>query len=390
MAEFLELLESIRVEDASTDRLFGDTREDISRSYRSNRARDPKYRASLAEAATFTAEVMEGRRPIHHLKEAMSRSDFPLLFGDILDRTLLAAYQAWPLTWPAIAARRTAPDFRTLQRFYVDGGDDGLFEVKELTEYSETAMREGKYQVSIKKYGRRIGFSWETLINDDIDFIRTAPQALARGARRTEHRFVSDMYVGPNGPDAALYTAPNGNIVTGNPVLSVDGLNTAFTMLGNMTYQGEPIIVEAVRLVVPPALEVRAQTILNSATIEVSGATVGANMTMVASNWMRNRVQLSVDPYIPILATSANGATSWFLFADANNGRPALEVDFLRGHEAPELFQKSPNALRLGGGPADPMDGSYENDSIDYKVRHVFGGGIVDPKMTVASNGSGT
>lgn len=390
--EFLDLLESMAAADASVDKLFGDTRQDVGRSYRSRRSADPKYKANLAEAASFIAEVVDGRRPVYHLREAMSRSDFPLLFGDILDRTMLAAYREWPGIWPQIAARKTAPDFRTLQRFYTDGGDEGVTAVPELTEYPETSMSEGRYQVSIAKYGKRIGFSWETLINDDLDFIRSAPQALARGARRSEHRFVTDLYVGPNGPDASLYTVGNANIITGNPAFSADGLTAALLQIANMTYNGEPIFVEALRLVVPPALEIKAQMVLNAATIEVTGAAAGAgaNQTMIAANWLRNRVQLTVDPYIPILATSANGNTSWFLFADPNNGRPALEVDFLRGHEAPELFQKAPNALRLGGGPADPMDGSYENDSIEYKIRHVFGGAIIDPKMTVASNGTGS
>lgn len=225
--EFLDLLESMAAADASVDKLFGDTRQDVGRSYRSRRSADPKYKANLAEAASFIAEVVDGRRPVYHLREAMSRSDFPLLFGDILDRTMLAAYREWPGIWPQIAARKTAPDFRTLQRFYTDGGDEGVTAVPELTEYPETSMSEGRYQVSIAKYGKRIGFSWETLINDDLDFIRSAPQALARGARRSEHRFVTDLYVGPNGPDASLYTVGNANIITGNPAFSADGLTAA-------------------------------------------------------------------------------------------------------------------------------------------------------------------
>jgi hypothetical protein len=71
-------------------------------------------------------------------------------------------------------------------------------------------------------------------------------------------------------------------------------------------------------------------------------------------------------------------------------GRPALIIAFLRGHEEPEIFIKEPNARRIGGGASDPMNGSFDTDSIDYKVRHVVGGRIVDGKATVASNGSGS
>lgn len=385
MADFLDLLESFDAHDATLDRLYG------GEGHRHGHNKNPEWLGKVARTAEFVAHVLEGRRPLYQLKEAMSRSDFPLLFGDVLDRVVLAKYQEWPVVWTRIAQRKTANDFRTLQRFYTDGGDEGVYEVKELTEYPEAKINEGRYQVSIKKYGRRIGFSWETLVNDDISMLQGLPEGLARGARRTESRFVTDLFAGPSGPDAALYTVGNGNIITGNPVLSIAGLTVGINMLGSMVSNGEPILVDMVTLVVPPALEIIARNILNATEIQVAATGMGGSVgqTMIVNNWMRGRVTLDVNPYLPLLATTANGATSWYLFADPNNGRPALEVDFLRGHETPELFQKAPNALRLGGGAADPMDGSYENDAIDYKVRHVFGGGIIDPKMTLASNGTG-
>jgi len=102
---------------------------------------------------------------------------------------------------------------------------------------------------------------------------------------------------------------------------------------------------------------------------------------------MKARFRLNKDSYIPIVASSANGSTSWFLFGNPDNGRPALEMGFLRGHEEPEIFMKAPNSIRVGGGGED--FGDFDTDSVEYKVRHIFGGTREDPKMTVASNGSG-
>lgn len=396
---FLDLLDSLGRETTdgheAMDRLFGgEAKEGFSKPWQRRGIRSPqaqkKYMRGLTEAAKFTAEIVQSQAPMRWFSEAMSRSDFPLLFGDIMDRQFLARYQAWPTNWESIAKRNVAPDFRTLQRFYWDGGDEAQSEVKELTEYPETSIVEGKYQLGIKKYGKRLGFSWETFVNDDVGFVTEAPEALARGARRTEMRFVSDLYVGPNGPDATLYSGPNANIVASNPVLTPTSLNAAISMMKIRTYRGEPIFVSAVTLRVPPQLEFNARLILDAPEIELSASPWSSTMIGRMPNPFRNIVKLEVDPYIPILATSANGTTSWFVFADPNNGRPALEVDFLRGHEVPELFQKAPNALRLGGGLADPMDGSYENDSIEWKCRSVIGGGIIDAGMTVASNGSGS
>ena len=104
---------------------------------------------------------------------------------------------------------------------------------------------------------------------------------------------------------------------------------------------------------------------------------------------MASKTRLSVDPYIPIVASTANGNTSWWLFAAASIGRPAIEIGFLRGHESPEIFIKSPNVQAAGAGSVDAMNGDFDTDSIMYKVRHVFGGTQLDPKATVMSNGSG-
>ena len=67
----------------------------------------------------------------------------------------------------------------------------------------------------------------------------------------------------------------------------------------------------------------------------------------------------------------------------------ALELGFLRGHEAPEIFIKESNQRRIGGA-INPLDGDFDSDSVEYKVRHCFGGSRGDGKATVASNGSGS
>ena len=229
------------------------------------------------------------------------------------------------------------------------------------------------------------------MINDDLDALQNSPIILAGSARRSEERFITDRFVGVNGPDGTFFAAGNNNVVTSNPALSIASLQTAFTILAaQRDSDGNPIMIDAVYLVVPPALEVTARNILNATQIEVVEAGGTANQKLIAANWMANRTTLIVDPWIPVLATTANGNTSWFLFASPTGNRPALEFGRLRGHEEPAIFVKEPNARRVGGGSVDPMDGDFDIDAIEYKVRHVFGGTLMDPKMAVASQGDGS
>jgi len=47
---------------------------------------------------------------------------------------------------------------------------------------------------------------------------------------------------------------------------------------------------------------------------------------------------------------------------------PTIEIGFLNGREEPELFVQD-----------EPTNGSmFSNDKITYKVRHIYGGAVLD------------
>lgn len=386
MADFLETIESIKAEEASVDRIF----RNEGRSIRGMRRSDPRYIGQLAEAAGFIEEVTSGRRPFYHFQEAMTTSDFPLLFGDVIDRMLLGNYQEAPYSWNQIVSRKTVPDFRTVRRFTIDGAQAVLDTVPEESEYPAAALTEGRYEYAVQKYGRRIPFAWEAMINDDLDALKDVPDRFGRAARRTEERFVSGLFCSSTGPNATFFSSGNKNVVTANPPLSIVALQLAMQVISaQRDADGEPIALEMMTLWVPPALEITANNIANATQLWL-GADTDAQR-LVTTNWMRSRFKIAVGPYIPdIITTGDRGNTSWFLFANPSVGRPAGEIGFLRGHETPEVWIKSPNAQRAGGGMVDAMDGDFDTDSIQYRVRHVLGGTRLDPKSAVASNGSGS
>jgi hypothetical protein len=410
MAEFMEVLEDIRSSESEARRLFG---ADGSRRMRRGGKSSPRYMRKLANAAKFVGDVMTGRAHPSLLQEAMTTSDFPILFGDILDRQVLAAYREWPSTWEGIAKRVLLNDFRSA-KFYPPpyGADSRLDEVAEQEEYPESKITEqSAITMKAKKFGRRIPFSWETMVNDDLNQLRDAPTRFGRAARRTENRAVMELYVGSTGYNTTFFNNTNKNIVnttngalTTNPTLTIGALQDAWKIImAQKDESGEPIFLDFVTLVVPPSLETVAQNIINATQIEVTAGSAGGNAAvqrtdatpsntgeqrLVTTNWMRNRLRLIVDPYIPSIATT-NGNTTWFMFADPMSDRPGIQIGFLRGHEEPEIWIKTPNARRVGGGDVDPMEGDFDTDSIHYRVRHVLGVTTIDPKAAVASNGSG-
>ena len=178
---------------------------------------------------------------------------------------MLANYSETPQVWPLYAKRAQVSDFRTVKRFPINGSEAVLLEVPQQTNYPESSLSDAVYSYAVKKYGRRIPFSWESIINDDLDALKDIPARFGKAARRSEEKFATQLHVDANGPHASVYTAGTKNLVnttnsgTGasfgtNPALTINALQQAMAVFGNMLdTDGEPITIEAITLEVPPA-----------------------------------------------------------------------------------------------------------------------------------------
>jgi len=340
--------------------------------------------ARITEANDLIYNSMyQGRRIAPHvreflIREALTTSDFPYLFGDVLDRQVLASYKAVDPVWKAFVKMSTVRDFKDAYRFAITGGDQYLAEVGEKGEYLASERTESKYTLAVKKYGRQFDISWEALINDDLGALRDTPERFARAAVRTEHRIVTALYA----RSATLYTAAQGNMVAS--ALAIASLETGLeAMAAFVDANGEPIQNRAATLVVPPALELTARQILTSTNKmwiyrgDEEGGPTAMPMTNVVS---QVGLSLVVDPYLPVIDTT-DGATGWYLFADPKD-IAALEAAHLRGHERPEICMKASDKVTLGGGLISPLSGDFGTDNVFYRVRVVFGGTTEDWRAT--------
>lgn len=359
---------------------------------KARRFHDPQYLRRLAEMRDFLVAVRKGQVPEWTIRETMATSDFPLLFGDILDTRLLNQYTATPNTWSQYAQRGTVNDFRRTRMIALDGIQQPLYPANRKAELEGTtesnALTETPYYTNVEVYERGVSFNWRMLMNRRGDFLSRLPAFLTRAAVRTEEKFASDLYMDSTGPDATFFSVGNANIVASNPALSTAALKTALnTMYAQVDSGGDPIVIEGVILVVPPLLSLTADEITKAFQLEFVPATSAAGTRFTTPAWV-NRFKPVTNWYQPVVDTSANKHTTWYLFAQPQD-RPAMEVTFLNGYETPTLWQKAPNMQRLGGA-VDPIMGDYDDNSIHQKIMHIIGGTLIDPKMAVASNGSGS
>lgn len=305
------------------------------------------------------------------LREAITTSDFPYLFGDVLDRQVLAAYKAVDPVWKPFVKMSTVPRISPQvggYRFAITGGDDHLDMVHEKGEYLASGRDEARYSLSVDKYGRQFDISWEAMINDDLGALRDTPQRFAMAAVRTEHRVVTSGYARNTG---IYQAAARGNAA--NIALTIANLETGISTMQSYTDAAGEIIMNRPKfLVVPPCLEFTARQILTSATkmwVEsAGGAATAYPTTNVVANY---GLTLIVDPYLSIYG-GADLATQWYLFADPRD-IAVLEAAHLKGHERPEICMKASDKVTIGGGQISPLSGDFDTDNVFYRVRLVFG-----------------
>ena len=356
---------------------------------------------AMAEALNLI-QNKAGYTPRRHaaiLEEAITTTDFPYLFGQVIDRQLLANYKGFDADWKNYMRVTTVPDFNTVRREKLHGTDSRLPVVPEKGEYQPSTPTNCRYTYNVKKYGRQFDISWEAMINDSLGAFQDVPQRMALAAARTEYYFATSLFAAATGDgNPNLYGATItdcGQAITNLGVLplTIGNLETTMELMAAQTNPaGEPLGIRAKHLVVGPALEFTARQILTSSVKMWTAESIDVDGTVYSTPYPTNNVvsqmglQLHVNPYIPVIDTT-HGDTSWYLFADPSDVA-AMEFGYLRGHESPEIVMKSSDKVSPAGGSMSPFSGDFATDNVTYRVRHVFGGTPMDPRATYLQSGA--
>ncbi len=356
-------------------------------------------RPTPAQAAAFYDLMGNVRRvPSHRheyeIREAMTTDSFPLMFADVIDRQMLAAYSAIDPEWkkymrvktvnrlyPWVGAKRFA---MTMSGMYL-----GL--VAEKGEYLALKKTEKKYDIYAKKYGNQIDISWEAIIADKLGALKDSPSEFAWLAANTEHYNAVNLYANDLnilGTHAAgdLYDDTTAGEINATALpLTIANLEATVAAMQAFRHpSGQPIRNKPKFLVVSDGgLEFTARQILTSATkqwVELGGA--GGPSAYPTTNVIAQYgLQLIVDPWLSIAGLNGFTANTWYLFADPSN-IAAIECDYLEGHEKPEICMKASDKVSLGGGAIGPMSGDFATDNIFYRVRQCFGANKLDWRAT--------
>lgn len=291
------------------------------------------------------------------IQASVTTAGFTELLGDSITRRMVAEYNASGLSdWKKI----TGPpvplnDFRTQHRPRMGGYGD-LPAVAQSGAYNALASpldEESTYAAT--KRGGTEDITLEAIKNDDVGLLRRVPVKLGRAGARTLYKFVFDfLATNPVIYDTvALFHATHSNL--GVTALAKATLQANRLAMMKQTEQGsaEPLGIGPKYLVVPLDLA--------DAAYELTVQPNLAGFTPTAADAIKNQTW----DVIPVKTWA--DTNNWYTVADPAD-IPTIEIGFLDGKEEPELFVQDL-----------PTVGSmFSNDKLTYKIRHIYGGAVVD------------
>ena len=279
-----------------------------------------------------------------------STSDFPSILANVANKTLRQGYESTPRTFTSWARQVSIPDFKQVQRTQLGGAPD-LIKVPESGEFTYGTIGEGKEVYSLATYGRIIGITRQTIINDDLNAFARIPAAFGASAADLESDLVYSILTGnPVMNDAVTLfnLATHGNVGTAG-IISETSLTEAYELYAKQKgLEGRLISIQPRFLIVPPgtrAVEAR-KNITQTTPAQVSGV-----------NAFANRLEIIEEARL----LPAAGAKPWFLSADPTR-IDTVEFGFLEGNNG--VYTETRNG--------------FEVDGIEIKARHDFAYKAID------------
>ena len=292
-------------------------------------------------------------------------SDFSVLYENVMNKTLLAAYAIIPDSWRMFCKTDQVQDFRPSNRYRV--GSFGVMPVvAEGAEFTNTSIPDGaKTAITTETKGQIIALSRQAIINDDMNANVDLAARIGRGFALTIEKEVYDLLalnsgLGPTQADTAAFFHANRSNVSTGAALSVVALEADRVKMAQQLDQSsnDYLGLRPSVLLIPIGLEGEAN-VLNRSLYDPTAGSAFERPNIVGSLFSK------------IVGTPRLSGTRRYLFADPGIA-PAIVVAFLASSgESPFLEQ------RLG----------FRVDGLEWKARLDFKAQMFDPKGAVTNAG---
>lgn len=283
-----------------------------------------------------------------------STADLPSVMLDVAHRRLLKAYSQANSTYQMWTTEGLAVDFKPI--YGISLSDLGELElVNENGEYMEDTLSDNRESYRVFKHGKIWGLTLEMIINDDLRAFLRLPSMFGAVARRKENTTVYSLLKGnPAMNDGkALFSADHGNIATGagKGLITKDNLSAARTAMRlQKSMKGAELNLQPKYVLLPASQETDTDVLLRSVAMPQEGMSSG----------VYNPFGSRLIPVVEALL-DATSSKAWYLIADPAEVE-TIEVSFLEGRRQPWVEETQ----------------KFGADGVFYKVRHIFGAGVMD------------
>jgi hypothetical protein len=285
-------------------------------------------------------------------------SDFPNILANVMNKRLRAGYQENVPTYTAWARRApNAPDFKSLSVTQLSATPD-LLRVNEAGEFKYGTMSDGRETYAVLTFGRIIGVSRQTLINDDMRALDRVATGFGASARRLENRTVyAQLTSNPTmGDGVALFHSSRGNLAASGAAISQTTLSAMrAAMRVQKGLQGEELNLSPAFLIVPASQEQLAYQFTSSQFVPAKPSDV---------NEFRTGGRTALEPIVDAVLDSAS-TTVWYAAANSADV-DTVEYCYLDGSEG--VYLES----RIGFN----VDGMEIKARLDFAAKAIDGRGL--------------
>ena len=317
-------------------------------------------------------------------REVVSSSDItvPWALGALIDRQIEQGYAAIEKQWPKLFTKTSVRNFRPKSIAQLTRGAQYFYDIPELTPYPMAQGGSGtEYFIQVAKTGIRYGWSLEARVNDDLDQLMDVVRDFPNMAANTEDRKALGQIINlsTGAPATSFFNVTNSNL--GQMKLGRESLLRVLRFLRTKRDPNLGGIIPSgtLQLVVGPALEGLANAVLGAGRVVITRA----DGTKVETD----------NPLVGAFEVTVNekqlGGTWMVLPKPGTTRKSPLWAATLTGYETPDYRYLNNQGKSLGGGDLGPDDGSFDDDSVQYRARHIFGAATGDPTLTYASDNTG-
>lgn len=285
------------------------------------------------------------------IRAGFSTISLPGILENVMNKSMLAAYEATPIAAFELCAVGSVSDFKEVSRYRLLG-TGGFERVAPDGELKHGKLSEQKYTNKADTYGQILMLTRQDVINDDLAAFMDIPRQMGRsGAESIDDLFFTLLLSNPGG----FFSAANANYIEGvDTTFGPDSLTQAKTLFrkqkagpGTKAKDQKPINIRPESLVVPVEVETDAELLMGSAQLMIDAS--GTKTKIPVDNPHRNKYKIVSAPHLSDTYYTGASGKAWYLFANPNV-LAAFEIVFLNGRRTPviERVEAPPNMLGMG------------------------------------------